>query len=153
VRCKLCCRFYCHYRSLKKKDNQLDEMYQNLFKTRHSMSRRAFIARSHTVRDRDVNSWIKNELHAMSSERISLKCETHSDALQTTHKLLIRLSTDEPTFYHNYTEADMNPVATFTQEHTHCHLTRYNPSIMPPCHPGMYNQAPPVVPPQRCRDV
>ena len=83
----------------------------------------------------------------MSTERNSLKCTTHPDALQTTHQLLIRLSTDGPTFYHNYTGADINPVATFTQEHPNWHLAMYNPSIM--ClAPAMYNQFPHVVAPQ-----
>ena len=146
MRCKLCCRFYDRYCRLCKNDNQLAAIYDANFKAEPT-SRRAFIVRSHKVPDGDVNSWIKKELHAMSTERNSLKCTTHPDALQTTHQLLIRLSTDGPTFYHNYTRADMNPVATFTQEHPHWHLAMYNPSIM--ClAPAMYNQFPHVVAPQ-----
>ena len=149
MRCKLCCRFYNRNFQLCKNDKQLAAIYDANFKEQVT-SRRAFIIRSHKLRDGNVSSWIKRELHAMSSERNSLKCTTPPDALQTTHKLLIRLSTDGPTFHHNYTEADMNPVATFTQEHPHWHLARYNLSMMPPCHPAMYNQPPHVVPPQRC---
>ena len=121
----------------------------NLFKA-NSRRRRAFILRSHTIPALALRSWIKEQLHAMSSKDKSLKGKKDPDACNTTQTLLIRLSIDGPTFHHNYTRADMNPVATFTQEHPHCHLARYSPFIMPPCHPAMYNQSPHVVPPQRC---
>ena len=58
----------------------------------------------------------------VSSQRNSLKRKTHPDAWQTTLK---------PVFQHNDTRADMNPVATFTQEHPHCHLGRHSPSMLP----------------------
>ena len=116
VRCKLCCTFSLCLWSLLRRDKQLAAIYDANFKAEPTR-RRAFIIRSHNGRKANIGSWIKKELHAMSSERNSLKCTTHPDALQSTHQLLIRLSTDGPTFYHNYTRGDMNPVASFTQEH------------------------------------
>ena len=85
------------------------------------MSRRAFIVRSHKVPACTLRTWIKKELDAMSSTRKSLNGKTDLDAWQPTHKVLTRVSIDGPSIHHNYTTADMNPVATFTQEHTHCH--------------------------------
>ena len=107
MRCKLCCRFYSRYNTLGKKDNQLAAIYDANFKAEPT-SRRAFIVRSHKVRDGDVNSWIKKELHAMSIERNSLKRKRpsgFSDYLG-------------PASQHNATGADMYPVPAFTQEHT-----------------------------------
>ena len=72
------------------------------------MSRRAFIVRSHKVPACTLRTWIKKKLHAMSSTRKSLNGKSINGK-------------DGPSIHHNYTTADMNPVATFTQEHTHCH--------------------------------
>ena len=85
------------------------------------MSRRAFIVRSHKVPACTLRTWIKKELDAMSSTHKSLNGKTDLDAWQPTHKVLTRVSIDGPSIHHNYTTADMNPVATFTQEHPHCH--------------------------------
>ena len=85
------------------------------------MSLRAFIVRSHKVPACTLSTWIKKELDAMSSTRKSLNGKTDLDAWQPTHKVLTRVSIDGPSIHHNYTTADINPVATFTQEHSPCH--------------------------------
>ena len=116
MRCKLCDRFYDAMKRELANDPQLGVIYKERLKNDRKRQR-ACIVRSQGMMYGEIRCLVKTELHAMSSERNSLKCTTHPDALQTTHQLLIRLSTDGPTFYHNYTRADMNPVATFTQEH------------------------------------
>ena len=120
MRCKLCDRFYCALHYSWHKDKKLRTIWKK-FKM-DDRSRRAFIVRSHAVGHRDVHYWIMKELYAMSSQRKSLKRKTHPDAWQTTPK---------PVFQHNDTRADMNPVATYTQEHPHCHLGRHSPSMSP----------------------
>ena len=121
MRCKLCDRFYCALRYSMNKDKKLRNIYRKKFKM-DMHSRRAFIVRSHAVGHRDVHDWIMKELCAMSSQRKSRRRKTHPDAWQTTPK---------PVFQHNDTRADMNPVATYTREHPHCHLGRHSPSMSP----------------------
>ena len=121
VRCNQCKRFFNVCNIVFKHREELRVIYDANFKA-DSMSRRVFIVRSHKLRRGYVHSWIKKELHAMSSQRNSLKRKTHPDAWQTTPK---------PVFQHNDTRADMNPVATYTQEHPHCHLGRHSPSMSP----------------------
>ena len=113
VRCKHCTNFYSALAYIKSSNKQLHAIYEKIFKE-NPVSRRAFIVRSHKARIGTTRAWLQKELQAMCSEHNSLK-----------GTLLIRLSIDGPTFHHNYTgslPADMNPVATFTQEHPHCHL-------------------------------
>ena len=107
MRCKLCCRFYNRNFQLCKNDKQLAAIYDANFKEQLT-SRRAFIIRSHKLRDGNVSSWIKRKLHAMSSERNSLKRKRpsgFSDYLG-------------PASQHNATGAGMSPVPAFTQEQT-----------------------------------
>ena len=129
MRCKLCCRFFDALYNSMRKDKQLRAIYLKKFKN-DEQSRLAFIVRSRVARDSSISSWIRKELHAMSSEHNSLKSKTHPDASQKTHKRRLRNSTDgslkrmanPPKVLHNDTRADMNPVATSTQERPHCHL-------------------------------
>ena len=116
VRCKHCCRFYERLAALRKADKHSHSLYMNLFKA-NSRRRRAFILRSHTIPALALRSWIKEQLHAMSSKDKSLKGKNDPDACKTTHSLLIRLSIDGPSFHHADTGADMNPVVCSTQEH------------------------------------
>ena len=114
LRCMPCCRFYHALSFIRRTNKQLHAIYEETF-NKNPMNRRAFICRSHkAARNGHIRAWLQKELQAMCSEHNSLK-----------GTLLIRLSIDGPTFHHNYTgslPADMNPVATFTQEHPHCHL-------------------------------
>ena len=87
----------------------------------NSVSRRKFIVRCHKALDGTTGAWIQKELRGIWSEHNSLKGKKDPDAWQPTQKVLIRVSIDGPSIHHNYTTADMNPVATFTQEHPHCH--------------------------------
>ena len=129
MRCKLCCRFYDRYRWIRATDNQLAAKYDANFKDQLT-SRRAFIIRSRVARNSDISSWIRKELHAISSEHNSLKHKTQPDAWQTTHERQRCTRTDgslkgmanRPRVLHTDTRADMNPVATSTQERPHCHL-------------------------------
>ena len=116
VRCKHCCRFYERLAALRKADKHSHSLYMNLFKA-NSRRRRAFILRSHTIPALALRSWIKEQLRAMSSKDMSLKDKNDPGACKTTHSLLIRVSIDGPTFHHNDTGADMNPVVSSTQEH------------------------------------
>ena len=116
VRCKQCCRFYDCLASFRRADKKSHRLYKNLFKA-NSRRRRAFILRSHTIPALALRSWIKEQLRAMSSKDMSLKDKNEPDACKITHSLLIRVSIDGPTFHHNDTGADMNPVVSSTQEH------------------------------------
>ena len=141
MRCKLCCRFYNRNFQLCKNDKQLAAIYDANFKEQLT-SRRAFIIRSRVARNSDISSWIRKELHAISSEDNSLKHKTQPDAWQTTHERQRCTRTDgslkgmanRPRVLHTDTRADMNPVATSTQEHHHCHLLAIRRCITcPPC--------------------
>ena len=121
VRCKQCMRFFSACRLLFKHREELRVIYDANFKE-DSMRRRAFIVRSHEIPNGSAPSWIRDELHAMSSERNTLKCKVHPDA------------------WHD-TRADMNPVATFMQDQPHYYVARYNTSLLP-WHPAMYTQCP-----------
>ena len=79
------------------KHPQLRFIYEENFRN-DLERRRAFIVRSHEIPNGYASAWIRDELHAMSCERNALKRKAHPDA------------------WHD-TRADMNPVATFTQEH------------------------------------
>ena len=138
MRCMPCSRFYFALNNCGRKYKHLQYIYGKIFKQNH-VTRRAFIVRSHKVPDGEKKAWILKELQAMWSEHNSLKDKTDPDPWQTTDPLLIRSSMDAPTFHHRYTGADMNPVATFTQEYP----------LLSPCHPDMYNLSPHVVPPHR----
>ena len=124
VRCKHCANFYSALAYIKSSNKQLHAIYEKIFKE-NPVSRRAFIVRSHKARIGTTRAWLQKELQAMWSEHNSLKGKKNPDAWQPTQKVLIRVSIDGPSIHHNYTTADMNPVATFTQEHHHCHLVRY----------------------------
>ena len=129
MRCKLCWRFFDSLHYSMRKDKQLRAIYLKKFKN-DEQSRLAFIVRSRVARNSDISSWIRKELHAISSEPNSLKHKTQPDAWQTTHERQRCTRTDgslkgmanRPRVLHTDTRADMNPVATSTQEHHHCHL-------------------------------
>ena len=104
VRCKLCVRFYDRLARIRQCDNQVHAIYLKIFKEK-PRSQRAFIVRSHKAQC-DLTCWIKQELHAMWSKDDSLH-------VGPTPKVLIRVTIVGP--------ADMNPAATFTQEHPHRH--------------------------------
>ena len=123
-RCNHCLTFYSALASIKRSNKQLHAIYEKIFKD-SPMRRRAFIVRSHEARAGTKPAWLRKELQAMWSEHNSFKGTKDPDAWQPTHKVLIRVSIDGPSIHHNYTTADINPVATFTQEHHHCHLVRY----------------------------
>ena len=95
-------------RSVFTKHPQLRVIYEDNFRNDQER-RRAFIVRCHEIPNGYAASWIRDELHAMSSDPNTLKRKAHPDA------------------WHD-TRPDMNPVATFTQEHPHCHPARYNQS-------------------------
>ena len=99
--------FYSAISQIKAEHPLLHILYLERFRA-DPMSRRAFIVRSHKVPACTLRTWIKKKLHAMSSTRKSLNGKSINGK-------------DGPSIHHNYTTADMNPVATFTQEHTHCH--------------------------------
>ena len=103
-------------RSVFTKHPQLRVIYEDNFRNDQER-RRAFIVRSHEIPNGYAASWIRDELHAMSSGPNTLKRKAHPDAWDDTRP-------------------DMNPVATFAQEHPHCH-------------PARHNQSPHVVLPQR----
>ena len=125
VRCKHCANFYSALAYIKSSNKQLHAIYEETF-NKNRMNRRAFICRSHkAARNGHIRAWLQKELQAMWSEHNSFKGTKDPDAWQPTHKVLIRVSIDGPSIHHNYTTADINPVATFTQEHHHCHLVRY----------------------------
>ena len=99
--------FYSAISEIKAEHPLLHILYLERFRA-DPMSRRAFIVRSHKVPACTLRTWIKKKLDAMSSTRKSLNGKSINGK-------------DGPSIHHNYTTADMNPVATFTQEHTHCH--------------------------------
>ena len=107
MRCNRCTMFYSAISEIKAEHPLLHILYLERFRA-DPMSRRAFIVRSHKVPACTLRTWIKKKLHAMSSTRKSLNGKSINGK-------------DGPSIHHNYTTADMNPVATFTQEHTHCH--------------------------------
>ena len=138
MRCMPCSRFYFALNNCVRKYKHLQYIYGKIFKQNH-VTRRAFIVRSHKVPDGEKKAWILKELQAMWSEHNSLKDKTDHDPLQTTDTLLIHSNMDAATFHDKYTGADMNPVATFTQEYP----------LLSHCHPDMYNLSPHLVPPHR----
>ena len=100
VRCNQCKRFFNICNLVFKHREELRVIYDTNFKA-DSMSRRAFIVRSHGVPDSSLRHWLITELQELKH------------------------MTDPPKVLHKDTTADMNAVATVTQEHPHCHLVRY----------------------------
>ena len=73
-----------------------------------SNSRRASIVRSHGVRDSRLKHWLITELQ-------HIKCNRHSDLTYDVGSQ--ERMADTPKVLHNVKGADVNAVATFTQEH------------------------------------
>ena len=107
MRCKLCDRFYDAMKRELANDPQLGVIYKERLKNDRKRQR-ACIVRSKGMMYAEIRCLAKTELHAMSSERNSLKRKRpsgFSDYLG-------------PASQHNATGADMYPVPAFTQEHT-----------------------------------
>ena len=137
MRCKLCCRFFSVCYHVLKDREELRVIYNANFKANSlSNSRRALIVRSHRVRHSRLTQWL-------ITERQHLQCRRHTNL---THDVGSQeRMADSPKVLHNDTGADMNAVATVTQEHPHCHLVRYaipRGTISPPCraYRARYNQ-------------
>ena len=97
MRCKLCVSFYDARKRELANDPQLGVTYKERLKNDRKRQRPC-IVRSQGMMYGEIRCLVKTELHAMSSERNTLKRKAHPDA------------------WHD-TRADMNPVATLTQEH------------------------------------
>ena len=100
MQCNQCKRFSRICKHVFKHREELRSIYEKLLKDK-PMRRRAFIVRSHGVRDSSLRHWLITELQELQRR------------------------TDPPKVLHKDTTADMNAVATVTQEHPHCHLVRY----------------------------
>ena len=107
MRCKLCCRFYERCGYLSTRDNQLAAIYDANFKAEPT-SLRAFIVRSHGARHSRLTQWLITELQ-------DFKCRKHSDLTYDVGSQA-RMA-DSPIVVRSHTGADVNAVATYTQEH------------------------------------
>ena len=127
MRCKLCCRFFSVCYHVLKDREELRVIYNANFKANSlSNSRRALIVRSHRVRHSRLTQWLITELQ-------HLQCRRHTNL---THDVGSQeRMADSPKVLHNDTGADVNAVATFTQEHLPLRSRKV-------CHPAMYNQFP-----------
>jgi hypothetical protein len=97
-----------------------------------STSRRVFICRSHGLPTGHLKRWLVTELE-------HLKCNMHK---RLPYYFGSKKCMEDPPkvvqIRHNDTGADMNAVATFQQEHPHCHLVMYamlRYTISPPMYP------------------
>ena len=119
MRCKPCLKFYAALEAVCTSDPSLRSTYGNRF-TRNCRGRRAFIRRSHEILPDELIQWIKKGLeneesrvsHLSSHSRVTQQgIADNSEALQViiADCLASQLS--------------------FTQEHIHCHIARYNPSM------------------------
>ena len=107
MRCKLCVSFYDARKRELANDPQLGVTYKERLKNDRKRQRPC-IVRSQGMMYGEIRCLVKTELHAMSSERNSLKRKRpsgFSDYLG-------------PASQHNATGAHMYPVPAFTQEHT-----------------------------------
>ena len=131
VRCKQCMRFFSACRLVFKHREELRVIYDANFKE-DSMRRRAFIVRSHGVQDSSLRHWLITELQDLKRKRhIDLADYFGSQKRMEDPLKVVKMK-------HNDTDADINAVATITQEHPQCHLVKYGIlrcTISPPCIP------------------
>ena len=105
MRCKLCTRFFSACYHVLKDREELRVKYNANFS---SSSRRALIVRSHGVRHSRLTHWLITELQ-------NFKCSRHSGLTYDVGSQA-RMA-DSPLVVRSDTGADVNAVATFTQEH------------------------------------
>ena len=131
MRCKRCQRFYTLCSQVFKQREELRVVYNAKLKL-GSKSRRVFICRSHELPTGHLKRWLVTELE-------HLKCNMHN---RLPYYFGSKKCMEDPPkvvqIRQNDTGADMNAVATFQQEHPHCHLVMYamlRYTISPPMYP------------------
>ena len=105
MRCKLCSRYFNVCYLVLKDREELRVIYDANF---NSKSRRALIVESHGVRNSCLMHWLITKLQ-------QVKCRRHSDFTYDVGSQ--ERMADSGKVLHNDTGADVNAVATFTQEH------------------------------------
>ena len=108
-------------------DPPLRVAYMKKF-VKNARGRRAFIRQSHGILPDEMIQWIKTMLENEESHLRSHSSETEQGIADNSEALQVIIA-DVLASQQNDTRADMYTVLTFTQEHFHCHIARYNPSM------------------------
>ena len=109
-------RFYCALEDVFTNDPPLRVAYMKKF-VKNARGRRAFIRQSHGILPDEMIQWIKTMLENEESHLRSHSSETEQGIADNSEALQVII-------------ADcLASQLTFTQEHFHCHIARYNPSM------------------------